>query len=119
MEAFKKTLEYKILSDGLRIEALSRNEFTDKIEQRFGKEGRRIAISLWKRGCFCFNKYGYVNLSRRGTTLFCKGILPPKRKTHPKPTTSQYLDYFWRNNKKEFYKWLRIKGFKKEEKKDA
>ena len=78
----KETIEYKVLSFCFSSanETVTRREFTSEIEKRFGKDAKKTAIELWNKGCFKFNKYGYVNLSERGFTFWHEGELPPKRK---------------------------------------
>lgn len=113
-----ETLEHKIFEVVIRGEHTSRRGFNSEIEKRFGTEGKIKVIELWNKGCFTFNKYGYINPSKRGYIFWQDNVLPPKRAAKLKLTTSQYLDYLWTHNQVDFEKWLVSKGYVKETRRD-
>lgn len=108
----EETIEHKIFSFcfSMQNDTATRGEFTDEVKDRLGIKAKKVASDLWNKGCFKINQYGYVNLSKRGYTYWKTGILHPKRKPKPKLTTADYLNYFWKNNQKEFEDWLRFRG---------
>jgi hypothetical protein len=102
------TLERKVLYIGVSVCPFGRKGLTQKALDLYGEEGKSIAIKLWKEGAFYLNNYGYANLSKRGFTLYDKGVLPEKRQPTKKATTSQILDYLWKHNRQEFETWLSL-----------
>jgi len=104
----QETLEHKILHLTLaRHDCFKRSEFITLVSKYYGDEGKQMAIDLWNKGCFGFNNFGYVVLTKRGLVLYDTGVLIPKRTPRPKVTVAQYLDYFWKTNRAEFELWLR------------
>jgi hypothetical protein len=100
------SLERKVLHIGVSNCPFGRRGLTKTAFELYGREGKVKAIELWKKGAFNLNQYGYANLSKRGFTLYDKGVLPEKASPKPKVSIAQMLDYIWKNNQKDFKKWL-------------